>query len=114
MWNLFWENIPCMEFILGKGSANTFSTMNYFDTKFIIVRVDWFMCTYSLKHIFISYKIIICSYTFLSQCDLILLNALLAFSIHAAGALMPSNLLAPLHPLPSLLVANTTRSTQAT
>lgn len=72
------------------------------------------MCTYSPVHILTFQKNIICSSTVLSHCDLILLNALLAISIHAASALMPYNLLALLYLLPSLLIANATKSTQAT
>lgn len=61
-------------------------------------------------HIFIFLcKMIICSGTVLSHCDLILPNALLAISIHAASALMPFNLLVPLHLFPSLPIANATR-----
>ena len=56
------------------------------------------LCTYIyfLVHVFISFKIIVCSYV-LSQCDMILLNVLLAISIHARNVLMPSNLLVSSH-----------------
>lgn len=47
----------CMDFILGKGSI-----MNYFHTKFIIVREDWFMCTYLFSNIYCVYFHLIQNY----------------------------------------------------
>lgn len=62
-------------------------------------------CIYSLAHALISHKIIVCSYIFLSQCDTLLLNALLAISIHVRNALTLSNLLVSLHFLTAVLIA---------
>lgn len=71
-----------------------------------MVKDDWFMCMYLFSCAsFTAYHIIVCSYISLSQCDIVLLSALLAISIHARNALMTSNLLVSLHFLTTLLIA---------
>lgn len=72
---------------------------------FVMVWEGWFMCMYLFScACFHFIRITVCSYI-LSQRDIILLNALLAISIHARNVLMPSNLLVSLHFLTALLIA---------